>query len=174
MIHLIRRLLALVKARRLDRELEGEVIAHLELAERDGIAAGLSPEQARRAARRNFGSIESMKETHRDERSVRWIDTFVRDVRYGVLLLLRDRGFAAIAIGVMAIGIGANAAMFSLVDAVLLKPLPYPDPDRIVRVIGTAHSDDPQRDQHAQPARLEASQHVVRGAVGDARIERGA
>ena len=75
-----------------------------------------------------------MKESHRDERSVRWIDTFVRDVRYGVLLLLRDRGFSAIAVGVMAIGIGANAAMFSLVDAVLLKPLPYPDPNRIVRV----------------------------------------
>jgi putative ABC transport system permease protein len=134
MTHFIRRVLALLQARRLDRELEGEVIAHLELAERDGIAAGLSPEQARRAARRKFGSIEAMKETHRDERSVRWLDTFVRDVRYGVLLLLRDRGFAAIAIGVMAIGIGANAAMFSLVDAVLLKPLPYPDPDRIVRV----------------------------------------
>ena len=132
---LVRRLLALVRARRLERELEGEVSAHLELAERDGIAAGLSPEEARRAARRSFGSIESMKESHRDERSVRWIDTFVRDVRYGVLLLLRDRGFSAIAIGVMAIGIGANAAMFSLVDAVLLKPLPYPDPDRIVRVL---------------------------------------
>jgi putative ABC transport system permease protein len=131
----IRRLLALLRTRRLERELAGEVIAHLELAERDGIAAGLSPEEARRAARRSFGSIESMKEIHRDERSVRWIDTFARDVRYGVLLLLRDRGFAAIAIGVMAIGIGANAAMFSLVDAVLLKPLPYPDPDRIVRVL---------------------------------------
>ena len=135
MIRLMRRLLALVKARRLERELEGEVIAHLELAERDAVAAGLSPEEARRAARRSFGSIESMKEFHRDERSVRWIDTFVRDVRYGVLLLLRDRGFSAIAIGVMAIGIGANAAMFSLLDAVLLKPLPYPDPDRIVRVL---------------------------------------
>ena len=170
----IRRLLALVKARRLERELEGEVIAHLELAERDAIAAGLSPEEARRAARRSFGSIESMKEIHRDERSVRWIDTFVRDVRYGVLLLLRDRGFAAIAIGVMAIGIGANAAMFSLVDAVLLKPLPYPDPDRIVRVLEDADAVDAQRDHHAQPARLEAPEHLVRGAVGDARLERGA
>ena len=167
-------MLALVRARRLDRELEGEVIAHLELAERDGIAAGLSPEEARRAARRSFGSIESMKESHRDERSVRWIDTFVRDVRYGVLLLLRDRGFSAIAIGVMAIGIGANAAMFSLVDAVLLKPLPYPDPDRIVRVLEHADPDDAQWDHHAQPARLEASEHLVRGAVGDARLERGA
>ena len=157
MIHLIRRLLALVKARRLDRELEGEVIAHLELAERDGIAAGLSPEQARRAARRNFGSIESMKETHRgDERSVRWIDTFLRDVRYGLLLLLRDRGFAAVAIGVMAIGIGANAAMFSLVDAVLLKPLPDADPDRIVRVMDSSCRD--QSDQERpKPATGSAS-----------------
>ena len=75
-----------------------------------------------------------MKEEHRDARSVRWIDTLLKDVRYGLLLLARDPGFAAVAIGVMAIGIGANTAMFSLVDAVLLKPLPYPDPDRIVRV----------------------------------------
>ena len=174
MMHVVRRLLALVRARRLERELEGEVIAHLELAERDGIAAGLSPEEARRAARRSFGSIESMKESHRDERSVRWIDTFARDVRYGVLLLLRDRGFSAIAVGVMAIGIGANAAMFSLVDAVLLKPLPYPDPDRIVRVLESADPDDAQWDHDAQPARLEAPEHLVRGVVGDARLERGA
>jgi putative ABC transport system permease protein len=124
-----------VTARRLERELEGEVLAHLEMAERDGLAAGLSPEEARREARRRFGSIEAMKEAHRDQRAVRWIDTFLRDVRYGLKLLLRDRGLAAVTIGVMAIGIGANAAMFSLVDAVLLKPLPYPEPERIVRVL---------------------------------------
>jgi putative ABC transport system permease protein len=135
MKRLFRRLTALLTARRLERELEGEVIAHLELAERDGIAAGLSPEEARWAARRSFGNADLMKEVHRDERSVRWIDTFLRDVRYGVLLLVRDPGFSAVAIGVLAIGIGANAAMFSLVDGLLLKPLPYPDPDRIVRVM---------------------------------------
>ena len=75
-----------------------------------------------------------MKEVHRDERSVRWLDTLAKDFRYGLRLLVRDPGFAAVAIGVMAIGIGANTAMFSLVDAVLLKPLPYSEPDRIVRV----------------------------------------
>jgi predicted permease len=132
---LFRRLTALLTARRLERELEGEVIAHLELAERDALAAGLSPEEARRAARRKFGNVDLMKDVHRDQRSVRWIDTFLRDVRYGLLLLVRDPGFSAVAIGVLAIGIGANAAMFSLVDGVLLKPLPYPDPDRIVRVL---------------------------------------
>jgi hypothetical protein len=131
---LVRRLAALVRARQLDTQLDDEVRAHLEMAERDGIAAGLSPADARLAARRSFGSIERMKEEHRDRRSVRWIDTLVRDVRYGLLLLRRDPGFAFVAISVMAIGIGANTAMFSLVDAVLLKPLPYPDPERIVRV----------------------------------------
>ena len=131
---LLRRLLALVNARRLDTQLDDEVLAHLELAERDGIAAGLSPEDARRAARRHFGSIERMKEEHRDRRSVRWMDSLVKDVRYGLLLLRRDPGFAFVAIAVMAIGIGANTAMFSVMDAVMLKPLPYPEPERIVRV----------------------------------------
>ena len=130
----VQRLLALTRSRRLDRELDDEVRAHLELAERDGLAAGLSPEEARAAARRDFGGVEQMKEEHRDHRSARWLDTLLKDVRYGLLLLKRDPGFAAVAVGVMAIGIGANAAMFSLVDAVLLKPLPYSDPDRIVRV----------------------------------------
>jgi putative ABC transport system permease protein len=132
---LVHRLVALVRSRRLERELEGEVLAHLELAERDALAAGLSPDAARREARRRFGSIESMKEDHRDRRSLRWIDTLLKDFRYGCRLLWRDPGFAAVAIGVMAIGIGATAAMFSLVDAALLKPLPYPHPERIVRVM---------------------------------------
>ena len=91
---LVRRLLALVRTRRLDAELDDEVRAHLELAERDALAAGLSPEEARRAARRDFGSIERIKEEHRDRRSVRWIETLVKDVRYGLLLLRRDPGFA--------------------------------------------------------------------------------
>lgn len=131
---LVRRLLALFRTRRMDRELADEVRAHLELAERDAMASGLSPEEARRIARRRFGSIDVMTEVHRDRRSVRWIETLAKDCRYGLLLLKRDPGFAFIAISVMAIGIGANTAMFSLMDAVLLKPLPYPEPERIVRV----------------------------------------
>ena len=131
---LVRRVLALVRSRRLESELDGEVRAHLELAERDALADGLSPEEARRMARRRFGSIDRMKEEHRDRRSVRWVETLVKDFRYGLLLLRRDPVFAFVAISVMAIGIGANTAMFSLMDAVLLKPLPYPAPERMVRV----------------------------------------
>jgi predicted permease len=128
------RLLALFRKRKLDREVDDEILAHLELAERDAVAAGLIPEEARQAARRNFGGIEQMKEDHRDHRGVRWIENLLRDFRYGVGSLARDPGFAAVTIGLLALGIGANSAMFSIVDAVLLKPLPFPEPERMVRV----------------------------------------
>ena len=128
------RLLALVRKRRLDGELDGEILAHLEMAELHAITAGLSPEEARREARRGFGGIEQMKEEHRDQRSVRWVENLLRDMRYGMASLARDPGFAAVTIGLLALGIGANTAMFSIVDAVLLKPLPFPEPERMVRV----------------------------------------
>jgi predicted permease len=127
-------LLALVRKRRLDRELDSEILAHLELAERDAMLRGLSPDEARRAACRSFGGIEPMKEEHRDRRSFRWIETLLKDFRYGLSSLRRDPGFAVVAIGLLALSIGANTAMFSMVDAVLLKPLPFPEPGRMVRV----------------------------------------
>ncbi len=130
----VARLLALFRKRKLDGELEDEVLAYLELAEHDAIARGLTPEEARREARRGFGGIEQMKEDHCDQRSVRWVENLLRDVRYGMASLARDPGFAAVTIGLLALGIGANTAMFSIVDAVLLKPLPFPEPERMVRV----------------------------------------
>ena len=111
------------------------------MAELDAIAAGLSPEEARREARRGFGGIEQMKEDHRDQRSVRWVENLLRDVRYGMAALARDPGFAAVTIGLLALGIGANTAMFSIVDAVLLKPLPFPEPERMVRAVGDSDSE---------------------------------
>jgi hypothetical protein len=130
---MLHRLLALVRGRRLDAELDAEIAAHLELAERDARAAGLSPLDARRQALRQFGPVASMKESHRDGRSARWLDHLVQDVRYGVTSLARDRAFTLVAAGVLALGIGANAAMFSVVDAVL-APLPFTHPERIMRV----------------------------------------
>jgi predicted permease len=128
------RVTALVRRNRLERELNDEVIAHLELAELDARQRGLDPLEARREAMRRFGGIDQMKEVHRDDRSARWIENLARDLRYGLAGVRRDPGFAAVAIGVLALGIGANTAMFSLVDAVLLRPLPFPEPDRIVRI----------------------------------------
>ena len=128
------RLAALFRRRKLEREVDDEIQAHLELAEQEAILAGLEPEEARQAARRNFGGIEQMKEDHRDHRSVRWIENLIRDFRYGMGSLVRDPGFAVVAIGLLALGIGANSAMFSIVDAVLLKPLPFSEPERMVRL----------------------------------------
>ncbi len=128
------RLAALLRTRDLDRELEAEILAHLELAERDAIAGGLTPEEAQRAARRAFGGVERTKEHHRDQRGVRWMENLSRDFRYGLASLGRAPGFAAVAIGLLALGIGANAAVFSVLDAVLLKPLPFPEPERMVTV----------------------------------------
>jgi predicted permease len=130
----IRRLLALTRYRKMDEELDGEMLAHLELAERDAIASGLTPEEARREARRRFGGLSQVKEAHREQRSEQWLENFARDLRHGCALLARDPGFSVVAIGILALGIGANAAMFSLVDAVLLKPMPFPHPERVVRV----------------------------------------
>ncbi|HEX8028747.1 MAG TPA: ABC transporter permease, partial [Vicinamibacterales bacterium] len=128
------RLLALVTRNRIERELDDEVAAHLELAEQDAIARGLDPGEARREARRRFGGVEEMKEIHRDDRSARWLENLIRDVRYGIAALRRDPGFTAVAAGVLALGIGANTAMFSIVDGVLFRPLPFPNPERIVRI----------------------------------------
>jgi putative ABC transport system permease protein len=126
--------MALVRANRMDRELDDEVRAHLELAEHDALTRGLDPAEARREALRQFGGIEQMKEVHRDDRSTRWLENLIKDARYGLAGLRREPLFTTIAVAVLALGIGANAAVFSVVDAVLLKPLPFPNPERIVRL----------------------------------------
>jgi predicted permease len=126
--------LSAARKRRLESELEHEVQAHLELAEDDALARGLSQEEARREARRKFGGIEQMKEVHRDRRGVRWMEALLRDFLYGLASLLRAPGFTAIIVAVLALGIGGAVAMFSIVDAVLLRPLPFPEPGRIVLV----------------------------------------
>jgi predicted permease len=132
--HAINRLLALGRRPRMERELDDEILAHLELAERDLIRSGLSPDEARREARLRFGGVEQVREEHREQRSAQWIETFARDVRHGCTILARDRGFTFVTVSILAVGIGANTAMFSLVDAVLLKPMPFSEPERIVRV----------------------------------------
>ena len=128
------RVKALFGANRLERELDDEVRAHLELAEHDARRRGLDPVEARREALRQFGGIDQMKEVHRDDRSARWLENLIKDARYGLASLRREPLFAIIAVAVLALGIGANTAIFSLVDAVLLKPLPFPNPERIVRM----------------------------------------
>ena len=162
------RLLALIHRDRIDRELQEDVQAHLELAERDARAAGLSPEDARRDALRRFGPVEAMKEAHRDERGVPWLENLVRDVRYGLRATRRNPGFAAVAVCTLALGIGANTAIFSVVNAVLLRPLPYREADRLVTI---ASNTDPGMRRQAYTALSYPDYQDIKtltGAIADA------
>lgn len=129
-----RRLWALVAYRRLESDLDDEVAAHLDLLEHDARARGLTPEAARLDARRRFGADLRIREAHRSNRGVSWLETTLSDTRHAGAALVRARGFTAAVVGVLALGIGPTTAVFSLVDAVLLRPLPFDEPDRIVRV----------------------------------------
>jgi hypothetical protein len=110
---------------RLDRELEAEVRFHLEMQTEEYLKAGMSPAEARSAALRKFGAIEPMKERYRDGRGLAMVEAVVQDVRYAVRTLRRSPGFAVTSIAVLALAIGGNTAMFSVLNAVLLRPLPF-------------------------------------------------
>lgn len=127
-------MLAAFRKQSLDEDLEAEIRAHLEFAEQDAAARGLSPEAARMEARRKFGGVELVKERHRDRRGFPWMEAVLRDVRYGAASLVRAPGFSAVVMGVLALGIGGTVAIFSVVDAVFLRPIPFPDPERIVSI----------------------------------------
>jgi putative ABC transport system permease protein len=148
---LLARVVALFQRGRLDTALDEEIRAHLGRAEEEHRARGLSPQAAREAARRDFGGVEQMKERHRDERGLAFIDTLWQDVRYAGRTLGRAPGFTATAVLMLALGIGATTALFSVFSAVLLRPLPYPDADRLVEVWGTTTDSGPSRLATALP-----------------------
>jgi predicted permease len=131
----IQRVLALLSRDRLDRELDAEIRSHLELAERDARAAGLSPEEARIAARQRFGAIEPMKEEHRDERGAPWIESVLRDIRHGLRVMRRTPALCAGIVLILGVGIGANTTMFSAIQGIVLRPLGYGNADELVVVM---------------------------------------
>ena len=119
---------------RSERELVLELESHLQMHIEDNARAGMSAQEARRNALIKLGGLEQTREKYRERRSLPLLDTFAQDFRYGARLLLKNPGFAVIAVLTVALGVGANAAIFSVVHAVLLKPLPYPESDRLVMV----------------------------------------
>src|SRR5260370_32233907 len=137
-----RRLTALFRRRRLEDELDEELHSHLEMAMDLNLRRGMSADDARREAFRNFGGVEQTKEIYRDQRGVPMIETTLQDLRFGFPLLRRSPGFSVLAILCLTLGIGANAAVFSWVEGILFRPYPaVSHQEQLFAVTGTARGE---------------------------------
>ncbi len=125
------RLWALVRSRQMDREIDDEIASHLAEATDEYVQQGLSPEEARRAAQRSFGGVTQTTEVYRQVRSFMWLEELPRDLRYALRSLRRSRAFTTTAAATLTLAIGTNTAMFSVLNAVLLRPLPYRSPEQL-------------------------------------------
>ena len=146
---MLRKFRALFRKGKLDAEMSEEMRMHLELQTAENIRRGMSADEAHYAARRSFGGVEQIKERARDQRTIGWLGDFVRDLRFAFRQLAGNSGFSLLAIVTLGLGIGANTAMFSVVNGILLKPLPYRDAAQLERIYrATAQN----REGHFAPA----------------------
>jgi predicted permease len=129
-----KRLTSWATTKRDEERLRREIEEHIAMQTAENIQAGLSPTEARRQAMLKFGGVEAMKEEYRDQKGLPFLETLAQDLRYAVRMLRRSPGFSFIVIATIALGVGATTAIYSVIDATLLHPLPFPHPSELVRI----------------------------------------
>jgi hypothetical protein len=134
----LRRLFALVRRNKIERELHTELQFHIERETEENIRRGMNVTDARRAAERSFGGVEQVKEAYRDVSRLQWLEETWQDIRFGWRRLRKRPGFTMIAVLTLSLGIGANTAIFSLLNTALLRPLPIAQPDRFIALSNSA------------------------------------
>jgi len=167
------RLCGFVRKRTWEIDLDAELASHLQLHMEGNLRAGMNPQEARRAALLQLGGLEQAKESYRDRRSLPFLETLFQDQAYAARTLRKNPGFTAVSVATLALGIGANAGIFSVIHAALLKPVLFPEPDRVVllcerdvleegggpNVAALANFFDLQAQSHSFTAMAAARQH---------------
>src|SRR5580704_12176450 len=139
MIHFVREALnrfrSFFRKEPIDGELDVEMASRIEMAIEENVRRGLPLEEARRHALVQFGGVRHARERHRETRGLPWLDVLTQDLWFTFRTLRRERGFAVVAVLILALGIGANVAVFSVVNTILLRPLPFPAAQQLVRIV---------------------------------------